>query len=405
MEVSADILSLSVILLGILIAPLISTRLRLPVLVIEVIYGIIIGRSFLNIVTEIEWLTFFSFFGLVYLLFLAGLEIEFDELRSSLIPVICIAAGSIIVPFTFGYYLSGLIRIHPIFLGVIFCETSLGVVLPIAKSLKERRKFFQILLGATVLVDLISMFLLVLTLEFFTGSFSYSYLISISFFLAMFILPFVIRKMGIGTKIWNWSLSRSHFQLELRFCLGLIVVLAIIAELVGMHAILGAFLAGLIISELTDRGGDLEQKLLGMGYGFFVPFFFISVGVNTDVSFIFKNISSLLLLISIISIGIFSKVIGAGTVAKIFGFTTRESLALGFIKAAKLSIVLAGIEIGRSIGLIDFQMYSKFVIFAIVSTLVAPSIGISILRNKLEIVKEVSIPEEFWELHYEDLTS
>jgi len=125
MEVSADILSLSVILLGILIAPLISTRLRLPVLVIEVIYGIIIGRSFLNIVTEIEWLTFFSFFGLVYLLFLAGLEIEFDELRSSLIPVICIAAGSIIVPFTFGYYLSGLIRIHPIFLGVIFCETSL----------------------------------------------------------------------------------------------------------------------------------------------------------------------------------------------------------------------------------------------------------------------------------------
>jgi Kef-type K+ transport system membrane component KefB len=210
---------------------------------------------------------------------------------------------------------------------------------------------------------------------------------------------------GIGTKIWNWSLSRAHFQFELRFCLGLIVVLAIIAELVGMHAILGAFLAGLIISELTERGGDLEHKLLGMGYGFFVPFFFISVGVNTDISFIFKNIGSLLILISIISVGIFSKVIGAGTVAKIFGFTSRESLALGFIKAAKLSIVLAGIEIGRSIGLIDFQMYSKFVIFAIVSTLVAPSIGISILREKLEIVKEVSIPEEFWELHYEDLTS
>lgn len=402
MEVSADILSLGVILLGILVAPLISTKIKIPVLIVEVIYGIIIGKSFLNIVTEIEWLRFFSFFGLVYLLFLAGLEIEFEEIRRSIIPVIALATGSLVVPFTLGYLLARIIQINPIFLGVILCTTSLGVVLPITKSLRQY-KSLQILLGATVVVDLVSMFLLVLTFETFVGSLTYSYLLSISFFLAMFILPLIIGRLGIGSKIWNWSLKRSHFQFELRFCLGLIAIFAVLAELVGVHAILGAFLAGLITSELTDRGSDLEEKLLGIGYGFFVPFFFILVGINTDIPQIFGSISGLYILVLIIFAGILSKVIGVGIVSKILGFSSRESLALGFIQSARLSLVLAGIEIGRSIGLIDMAMYSIFVIFAIVSVLIAPSIGVSLLRKRLEIVKSVSIPEEFWEPYHEDL--
>jgi len=402
MEVSADILSLGVILLGILVAPLISTRIKIPVLIVEIIYGIIIGKSFLNIVTEIEWLRFFSFFGLVYLLFLAGLEIEFEEIRRSIIPVIALATGSLVVPFTLGYLLARVIQINPIFLGVILCTTSLGVVLPITKSLRQY-KSLQIVLGATVLVDLVSMFLLVLTFETFTGSLTYSYLLSISFFLAMFILPLIIGRLGIGSKIWNWSLQRSHFQFELRFCLGLIAIFAVLAELVGVHAILGAFLAGLIISELTDRGSDLEEKLLGVGYGFFVPFFFILVGINTDIPQIFGSVGGLFILVSIIFVGIFSKVIGVGIVSKILGFSSRESLALGFIQSARLSLVLAGIEIGRSIGLIDMAMYSILVIFAIVSVIIAPSIGVSLLRKRLEIVKLVSIPEEFWEPYHEDL--
>ncbi|WP_455277395.1 cation:proton antiporter [[Eubacterium] cellulosolvens] len=402
MEVSAEILSLGVILLGILLAPLISTKIKIPVLIVEVIYGIIIGKSFFNIVTEIEWFRFFSFFGLVYLLFLAGLEIEFEEIRRSIIPVMALATGSLVVPFTLGYLMGRIIQINPIFLGVILCTTSLGVVLPITKSLRQY-KLLQILLGSTVLVDLVSMFLLVLTFEIFGGTLTYSYLLSISFFLAMFILPLIIGRLGIGSKIWNWSLQRSHFQFELRFCLGLIAIFVVLAELIGVHAILGAFLAGLIISELTDRGSDLEKKLLGIGYGFFVPFFFILIGINTNMPQIFGSMGGLFILVSIIFVGIFSKVIGVGIVSRILGFSSRESLALGFIQSARLSLVLAGIEIGRSIGLIDMAMYSIFVIFAIVSVLIAPSIGVSILRKRLEIVKSVSIPEEFWEPYHEDL--
>jgi Kef-type K+ transport system membrane component KefB len=174
----------------------------------------------------------------------------------------------------------------------------------------------------------------------------------------------------------------------------LIAIFAVLAEIIGVHAILGAFLAGLIISELTDRGSDLEQKLLGMGYGFFVPFFFILVGVNTDIPYIFGNMSNVYILVIIIAVGIFSKVIGTGAVAKIFGFTSRESLSLGFIKSARLSLVLAGIEIGRSIGVIDTSLYSIFVIFAIVSILIAPSVGITLLKKKIELVREVHVSEE-----------
>jgi CPA2 family monovalent cation:H+ antiporter-2 len=176
------------------------------------------------------------------------------------------------------------------------------------------------------------------------------------------------------------------------------VGLAILTELIGMHAILGAFLAGLVISELTDRGSDLEQKLLRIGYGFFIPFFFILVGVNTNIPAVLGSMSSVLVLFTIMLVGIFSKVIGVGTIAKILGFSTRESISLGFIKSARLSLVLAAIGIGQSMGLIDSSMFSIFVIFALTSVLLAPSIGISLLKKRIEFVKVVVIPEEFWEL-------
>ncbi len=398
MALSADIFSLSVVLLGVLIAPIISNKTKIPVIVVEIIFGIVVGTSLLNIITEIEWLNFFSFFGLIYLLFLAGLEIEFEEIRRSIVPVLSIATGSLLLPFALGYFLAMYIRVNPIFLGVILSTTSLGVVLPIAKSLREDDSFFQILLGATVLVDMVSMFLLVIALEIAAGSLSFHYLFSITFFLAMFVLPFLVRRIGLRTRIWHWSLNKTHFQFEVRFCFALMVGLAILIELIGMHAILGAFLAGLVISELTDRGSDLEQKLLGIGYGFFIPFFFILVGVNTNIPAVFGSMSSIVILFTIILVGIFSKVIGVGTVAKLLGFSTRKSISLGFIKSARLSLVLAAIGIGQSMGLIDSSMYSIFVIFALTSVLLTPSIGISLLKKKIEFVKIVVIPEEFWEL-------
>ncbi len=398
MALSADIFSLSVVLLGVLIAPIISNKTKIPVIVVEIIFGIVVGTSLLNIITEIEWLNFFSFFGLIYLLFLAGLEIEFEEIRRSIVPVLSIATGSLLLPFALGYFLAMYIRVNPIFLGVILSTTSLGVVLPIAKSLREDDSFFQILLGATVLVDMVSMFLLVIALEIAAGSLSFHYLFSITFFLAMFVLPFLVRRIGLRTRIWHWSLNKTHFQFEVRFCFALMVGLAILIELIGMHAILGAFLAGLVISELTDRGSDLEQKLLGIGYGFFIPFFFILVGVNTNIPAVFGSMSSIVILFTIILVGIFSKVIGVGTIAKLLGFSTRKSISLGFIKSARLSLVLAAIGIGQSMGLIDSSMYSIFVIFALTSVLLTPSIGISLLKKKIEFVKIVVIPEEFWEL-------
>jgi Kef-type K+ transport system membrane component KefB len=188
-------------LLGVLIAPIISNKTRIPVIVVEIIFGIIVGTSLLNIITEIEWLNFFSFFGLIYLLFLAGLEIEFEEIRRSIVPVASIATGSLLLPFALGFLLATYIQVNPIFLGVILSTTSLGVVLPIAKSLRGDNSFFQILLGATVLVDVVSMFLLVITLEIVAGSLSFHYLLSITFFLAMFVLPFLVRRIGLRTRI------------------------------------------------------------------------------------------------------------------------------------------------------------------------------------------------------------
>ncbi len=171
----------------------------------------------------------------------------------------------------------------------------------------------------------------------------------------------------------------------------MIAAFALLAEFIGVEAILGAFLSGLIISELTHRGSLLEEKMMGFGYGFFVPFFFIIVGATIDLNLIIKEISNISFLALILLIGIGGKVLGVTIASKIVGFTSRESLSLGFIESAQLSLVLAGATIARSVGIINDALYSILVLFAMITVIIGPSLGIIFLEKPSEY--HLHIPE------------
>lgn len=126
----------------------------------------------------------------------------------------------------------------------------------------------------------------------------------------------------------------------------------------------------MVISELTHRGSLLEQKMMGFGYGFFVPFFFVIVGATIDLNFLVREISNITLLAILLIFGIGGKVLGVAIASKIVGFTSRESLSLGFIESARLSLVLAGATIARSVGLINDALYSILVLFAMITVIV-----------------------------------
>lgn len=402
MNIDPGILSFLIVLIVLALSPLISRKIRVPTIVFEVCIGIILGRSLLNLIREDPWLDFFSFFGLVYLLFLAGLEMDVHEYLRDKTASTAIASASLAVPFLLGYYIGAYVGVEPLLLGTILSTTSIGVVIPLTKEIKGRARFLTVLLASTMIVDVISMLLLTVSIERAlnpgSSSFIYSYLI----FAVLLSIPFIIQRFKITRCVSEWFSGLSHLQLEVRMCFALIAVFALLAEFVGVHAILGAFLSGLIISELTHRGSLLEQKLLGFGYGFFVPFFFIVVGATTNLPLLFGGLSNLTLLALVLAAGVGGKLIGIAAAGKATGFSTRESLSLGLIGSARLSLVLAGATIARSTGLIDEALYSILVIFAIITVLVGPSVAIAVLERPAKprfIYPEM--PIGFWNLEEE----
>jgi len=364
------------------IVPLFAKKLRLPVIVLELVIGIMLGKSMLNLIPEHAILEFFASFGLVYLMFLAGLEIDVRKIKKYFSETITLAVFSIIVPFLSGVIISPYVGVHPLFLGTIFSTTSLGIILPLVKELRGRKNYSQILLTSVLIVDILSMFLLAFSLSMIEGSLGWSYIYSLLAVLTLFVIPWLMERKGLLSKVGDWLSEKSHFDMEVRLSFALIFLLAAVTEHFGFHSIIGAFVAGLVISELTPKSSLLDKKLESFGYGFFIPLFFILMGSQVNLPVLFSNFGNIKILTLIIVVGLLSKIIGVSITAKFQGFNWRRSLSMGFFHSARLSLIIAAVEIGRRLGFINENLFSIFVLLAIVSALIGPSVGKYILGKK-----------------------
>ena len=277
------------------------------------------------------------------------------------------------MPFLFGYMLGLFMGVEPLLLGTLLSTTSMGAVAPVFREVECDRRLRRLTLESAIIVDALSMFLLTISLELIEGTSASLLALSLLFIIALFLIPPVMRSMKIGRRLAGWLRDKSRFEYEVRFCIALIVALALLFEAFGFHAILGSFLAGLIVSEMTERGGLLEKRLTSFGYGFFIPLFFIAVGVETNVRQLL-SVESMAILALLLATGITSKVVGVSGVCKLLGFSKSESLATGFLHSARLSLIIAGARIGLELGLLTELVYSAIVIFSMITVLVNPSI-------------------------------
>ncbi len=376
------ILSLIIIFLAITVIPLFSKKIGFPVIVAEIVFGILLGKSFFNIIPSHSIIDFFSVFGLVYLMFLAGLEIDFGRVKKQLFEAIIITMSSVSVPFLAGASLARYVNVHPLILGTVFSTTSLGLVLPLTKELKKEKKILQVLLSSVILVDMISMFLLAFSLGIVMDHLKISFLYSMLAVLSLFLIPWIINKKNVRKRIEKWVSEKSHFEMEVRFSFALIFLFSAVSEILGFHSIIGAFVAGLIISELTPKASLLEKKLEGFGYGFFIPLFFIFTGAKVNLQAIFGNVESVLILFAIVIFGILSKFLSVFIAAKATKYNVRESLSLGFFHGARLSLIIALADVGLREGFISIGLFSMLIILAVTSAILCPSLGKFILKKK-----------------------
>ncbi len=393
MEHQTSFAPLLIVVLLAFITPLLISRLpgiRLPVVVGEIIAGMIFGRSGFGLIQPNEWLDVLATLGFVYLMFLSGLEIDISALgaappntsgsRWKRLLAIPAVAGTAMFALTlataaltgYGLVLFDLAR-NPWIMGLILSTTSLGIVVPV---LKERgiinSAYGQAILVASLIADFVTMLAISVYVVILTRGFSLDVLLVLVLLgagLAVYRAALVLRKSAAG-RVMS-SLAQATSQVPARGALMLAFVFIALAETLGIEAILGAFMAGAIVALLVGEDGeDLIHKLDAFGYAFFVPIFFISVGANFDLPALLANGSSLVLVPLLLVFAYAVKLLPSLVFAPSYG--TRAALALGMLTSSRLSLIIAASAIGLEIGAITSGTNAAIVLVAIVTCTVSP---------------------------------
>ena len=385
METHASVASLVIVIVVAFLTPILLNRLKLtviPVVVAEIIAGMIIGKSGFDLVGNDPWLEILSTLGFIFLMFLSGVEIDFsifakkgrkksngDKKEPNQFLVSAVIFTLVLI---LSYLLSvslkwaGLID-NAFFMTLVTSTISLGVVVP---TLKEenltKTGIGQIILIIAVLADLVTMILLAIFVTVSSEEGGNMWLL-----LLLFVVGVLLYFVGNRYKKLPFlqSLQEGSIQIDMRAIFALIIFLVGLSESIGAENILGAFLAGVLVSLLSPNP-DMVQKLDSFGYGFLIPIFFVMVGVELDVWSLLSN-SRILILIPLLFLALLvSKLIPILYLKRFYDW--RTVLGAGFLLTSTLSLVIAAAEIGKRVGVIDEQMSGALVLLAVITCLIVP---------------------------------
>ncbi|CQR47986.1 Glutathione-regulated potassium-efflux system protein KefC [Paraliobacillus sp. PM-2] len=394
--------SLVIVISAAFITPILMHRLRLnviPVVVAEIIVGLIIGQSGFNIVEESNWLETLSTLGFIFLMFLSGLEIDFslftrkkkkrsndyDTGPNPVLIAILVFSGIILLSFGMSYLFVLAGFIDNVFLMTLIISTiSLGVVVPTLKEAHAMKSpVGQTILLIAVIADLVTMILLAVFVSIYGDGSGNMWLLLILFAVGI-VLYFVGRH--FKNQSFLEAMSKGTIQIGTRAIFTLIIFLVALSESVGAENILGAFIAGALVSLLAPNQ-DLVQKLDSFGYGFLIPIFFVMIGVDINLWSLFGDPMVLMLIPLLLIALLLSKLIPVAILKK--WYDTRTVVGAGMILTSTLSLVIAAAAIGERIGVIDSQMESALILVAVLTCIITPP-----FFKKLYIHEEEAIPKQ-----------
>lgn len=390
-------LSMLIIMLAALIIPIAMARFKVssvPTAVAEIVAGILLGKSAFNIVQETSSLTLLSSLGVIILMFLSGMEINFDlfkkapgqkkrDAKSPVSIAVLSFTAVIITAFILGVILYFMGLFSDVLLAtILFSTIALGVVIA---TLKEKeilgRPMGQTILLTAVLGEVIPM----LALTFYASIYGHNagrlWLI-VLLFLAAIILLRRFRQ----PYVWFNNVSKATTQLDIRLAFFLIFTLVTVAESVGAENILGAFLAGMVM-KLLEPSEATQEKLTSIGYGFFIPIFFIMTGVRLDLKSLFANKTALALIPILVACFIIAKL--PTTLIYRRRFNARNSFAGGFLTVTTITLVLPSLQVAKNLHAITSTQSDAFILAAVIVCVLAPIVFNSTYKlNKEDLVKE-----------------
>lgn len=385
------LVALFIVLLAAKLAAELCERLHQPAVVGEIIAGIIIGPAVLNLVQPTEILEALAELGIIFLLFTIGLETRPSDIFKVGGKATVVAVLGVVVPFVAGWALlfvwPGHSWIEAVFMGAAMVATSVGITARVLSSMGLiEADASRVILAAAVIDDVIGLLVLAVATSLASGRVNYFHLALI----AALAIGFTLLVVVFGSRVVNrvkepvrsLKIDHSPFIFALVLCFGL----AALASVIGIAGIVGAFLAGVALSEATD-GTRLHYQSQALTE-FSTPFFLAIIGMKLNLT-MFRSSDAILLTVVVVLLAIATKFIGCSLGAMRMGKRRAIQVGVGMIPRGEVGIVVA--QIGLAMSVIGGQVYGAVVMMAVLTTLAAPPlIKLAFASEKRERAKRTT---------------
>ena len=367
------VLIFSLILFIILLSPLLLKKINIPGIIGLIIAGVVIGPHGLNILAKNSAIDLFSTIGLLYIMFIAGLELDLNEFKSNRNKSLLFGFFTFIIPLAIGFPVCFYLlkyNFNTSFLTASMFATHTLVAYPIVSKFGvSKNQAVAITVGGTILTDTAVLIILAVIMGNHHGSLSNEFWLKLGVSLTIFsVIMFLIIP-----RIAKWffrkleSEKHSHYI----FVLSVVFFAAFLAEVAGVEPIIGAFMAGLALNKLIPHSSALMNRIEFIGNSLFIPFFLISVGMLVDVSVLLKGPMALIIAATLSVVAIIGKWVAAFFTQIAFKYSKAQRQLIFGLSGAHAAATLAVILVGFNAGILDENILNGTIILILITCIVA----------------------------------
>lgn len=367
------VLIFSLILFIILLSPILLRKLNIPGIIGLIIAGVVIGPHGFNILEKNSAVELFSTIGLLYIMFIAGLELDMNEFKSNRNKSFLFGFFTFIFPLTIGfpvcYYLLGY-DFNASFLTASMFATHTLVAYPIVSKLGvSKNQEVAITVGGTILTDTAVLIILAVIIGNSQGNLNLDFWIRLGVSLSIFsaIMFLIIPRIAK----WFFRKLESEKHSHYIFVLSIVFLAAFLAEVAGVEPIIGAFVAGLALNKLIPHSSALMNRIEFIGNSLFIPFFLISVGMIVDVSVLLKGPTALIVAGTLSVVALFGKWIAALFTQLVFKYSKTQRKLIFGLSSAHAAATLAVILVGYKAEILDENILNGTIILILITCIVA----------------------------------
>lgn len=360
-----------------LVAPLVMERYRLPGIVGIIVVGALIGPNALGLLARGETIVLLGNVGIVYLMFLAGLEIDLQEFRDNRTSSIGFGFLSFFIPqavgTVVGIYLLDFSVLTALLFASVFASHTLLAYPVVAKLGIGGNRAVTTAIGGTILTDVIALLILAVVAGAAIGEITLGFWVQLAVGVALFFggTLFIVPRVGR----WFFRNVNEESYFEYLFVIVVAYIAAYAADIAGLEAIIGAFLAGIALNPLITKSGTLMNRIEFVGNALFIPFFLLSVGMLVDLGVVLDGPETVIITAAMLAMVLTTKLGAAAVAGVLYEWSPDETATVFGLSVGQAAAALAVTLVGFEVGLFDDTVVNSVVLMILVISVVAPSVA------------------------------